>query len=148
MPFDPTRPTSDRNRARPSTAADAFVQAEAKSRITVTQHATRIGLGLTLVGVLGLTRIFERRRLYSPAQVADIPIKFPGGQTAMLTFGQVASLCITPLGLIVAAVAFYLNRRFTREAMANPTTAGIFDPSVEWPEQAAQTKGFDSGEPD
>jgi hypothetical protein len=129
MPFDPTRPTSDRNRARPLTAADAFVQAEAKSRITNSRKASNIGIALTVVGIGGLTRLFEGRRfLINP----DIHIAFPGGHSALLTVGQFASLFIVPAGMLLAVAGAYLNARFKRDAMANPVTAGIFDPSVEW----------------
>lgn len=71
--------------------------------------------------------------------VPDILVTLPGGHATMMTFGQVASLFIIPLGVVLAVAAFYLNRRFTREAMANPVTAGIFDPSVKWPERNNRT---------
>lgn len=134
MVFDPTRPSSDRNRARPLTAAEAVIQANAKSRITASLAAGKIGLALALVGTLGLTRVMERRRLNSVA-LPDIRVTLPDGHPTMLTFGQVASLCVVPIGLALAIVGFYLNRRYTKEAMADPATAGIFDPSVEWSEK-------------
>jgi hypothetical protein len=132
MPFDPTRPSSDRNRARPLTAAEAVVQSEMKSRIMTLKRVPRLGLGMVILGVGGITRVFERQH---GRTVADIPVTLPGGHQTMLTFGQVASMVLIPIGAIAAVAGFFLYRRALRDAMANPITAGIFDPSVEWPEE-------------
>jgi hypothetical protein len=80
------------------TAAEAFVQSEAKSRIMPFVHVT-----------------------------------FPGGRQALLTFGQTVSVFTIPIGVLIGTAGFFLHRRFQREALADPVTAGIFDPSVEWP---------------
>ncbi len=48
---------------------------------------------------------------------------------------QVVSLCLIPVGLLMGITAFILHRRYMRAAIADPITAAIFDPSVEWPEE-------------
>jgi hypothetical protein len=129
MAFDPTRPSSDRNRARPLTAADAFAQSEAKSRIMMSRNARRIGFTLAAVGAVGT--ILRRASLNETA----VLVRFPNGLSASLTLMQVVSVFLIPIGLVVGVAGLLLHRRYTREAMANPITAGIFDPSVEWPEE-------------
>ena len=127
MSFDITRPSSERNRARPLTAAEAFVQSEAKSRIMLSRQAQRIGFPLAAVGLIG---VVYRHGFY------DLPfvhVTFPGGRQALLTFGQTVSVFMIPIGLLIGTAGFFLHRRFRREALADPLTAGIFDPSVEWP---------------
>jgi hypothetical protein len=128
-------------RPKPRPAAHRYRCGSSSSREIADQlfrSRDQIGLGLALVGLLGVTRVMERRHVGRDV-VPDIPVTLPGGHLTMMTFGQVASLFILPLGVVLAVVAFSLNRRFTREAMANPVTAGIFDPSVEWPDHNKRT---------
>lgn len=128
MAFDPTRPSSERNRARPVTAAEAFVQAEAKSRIQLSKRAGRLGLFLALVGVIG---VFRRGRFEFP----DLTVTFPGLHPIPFTIFQFGALFLIPLGLVIVVTGFALHRKYMRAAMSDPVTAGIFDPSVEWPEE-------------
>lgn len=127
MRFDPTRPSSERNRARPLTAAEAFVQAEAKSRIMMSRNARRAGFGFAIFGVVGA---LWRSRY----QIADLSVRFPGGRTILLSVGQFVCILVIPLGLVIGTVGYFLHRRYMRDAMTDPLTAAIFDPSVEWPE--------------
>jgi hypothetical protein len=127
MSFDITRPSSERNRARPVTAAEAFVQSEAKSRIMLSRRARRIGFTVAAAGLISV--------VYAHGMF-DLPfmhVTFPGGRQALLTFGQTVSVFMIPIGLLIGTAGFFLHRRFRREALADPLTAGIFDPSVEWP---------------
>ncbi len=126
--FDPARPSSVANRARPITAAAAFSQAEAKSRIMGSKNAIRIGLTMATLGLIASLRyrVFVR--------AADVTVKLPDGQIIGLTIQQFIGILLIPIGLITAVVACVLHRRFLRTALADPVTAGIFDPSVEWPE--------------
>jgi hypothetical protein len=128
MIFDPTRPSSDRNRARPLTAAEAFVQSEAKSRIMMSRKARRVGFGLAVTGLIGF--VIPRR-----LRDADVQVTFPDGRVMGFTIMQVVSLCLIPVGLLMGITAFILHRRYMRAAIADPITAAIFDPSVEWPEE-------------
>jgi hypothetical protein len=129
MNFDPARPSSATNRARPITAAAAFTQAEAKSRIMGSKNAIRVGLIMAMLGA------FELLRYRLIGRVSDVAVTLPGGQIIGLTIQQLVGVLLIPIGLIVAAGAYVLHRRFLRAALADPVTAGIFDPSVEWPEE-------------
>ena len=94
------------------------------------RKARRFGFGLAVIGAIELVaRPFFLRR-------SDLLISFPGGTSVPLTFAQAAGIVAIPVGLLIGATAFVMHRRFTRAAMADPVTAAIFDPSVEWPTDA------------
>lgn len=128
MAFDPTRVSSDRNRARPLTAAQAFVHAEAKSQIMMAKNARRIGFTIAVVGA------FESAHGPSMLRSVFMTVTLPGRPPIGLTFQQVLGLIALPIGLAVGIAGFILYRKYMRTAIADPATAGIFDPSVEWPE--------------
>lgn len=93
----------------------------------LSRRARRIGFTVAAAGLIGV--------VYAHGMF-DLPfmhVTFPGGRQALLTFGQTVSVFMIPIGLLIGTAGFFLHRRFMREALADPLTAGIFDPSVEWP---------------
>jgi ABC-type transporter Mla maintaining outer membrane lipid asymmetry permease subunit MlaE len=129
MAFDPTRVSSDRNRARPLTAAQAFVHAEAKSKIMMAKNARRTGFLISAAG------LFELARFPSALRSAVLTVTFPGRTPIGLTGMQVIGLVALPVGLVIGITGFFVYRKYMRAAISDPATAGIFDPSVEWPER-------------
>ena len=80
--------------------------------------------------MIGVARALGRRRYQAP----DFNVTFPGGHSMSLTVLQIVSILLIPLGLVIGTLGYFLHRKFMRDAMSDPLTAAIFDPSVEWPE--------------
>jgi len=105
------------------------MQAEAKSRITMSRNARRSGFTVAAAGLLGT--VWRHGTFDSPF----LTITLSDGRRIVFTAMQSISLVSIPIGLLIGIAGFVLHRRYMRNAIADPTTAGIFDPSVAWPDE-------------